>query len=847
MHRYGPPIQSASFVAFFLLSGMLHANASFPIVERSKPLGVVRGVETTIVLMGQRLGDSYAAISDQPGLEIVEVKALNGKRASVKLKTNQNLSPGLYPIRLVTRTGVSNIKLIGVGAMPITNETEPNNNFDSPQKVQWDNSKQKYGVTIEGVADREDVDFYQFNLKEGQRLTAEIEGIRLAYSLNNQNILDPYIAIQDEDQFEVASSDDSSLLGQDGVCSFVAPKDGHYTVLVRDSSFVGGPICGYRLHVGSFPRPIATIPGGGVPAAKLSSKLISIDGSTSEASVDLPTELSVDALTHLRPTDRWGVTTENETGISPSPNWIRVNELKVISEVEPNNDFRKPQIAEAPAALTGAIDKPGDFDCFAIEAKKGEKYRARCYARKPLRSPLDAVMNVYGPDLKVISSADDIATLQDPSIEFSCPVDGRYTVRIYDHLRDGSPLHRYRIELVKSVQTFSVALKETRRDSATVAAVPIGGRTAVMAQVTREGFNGEIELAVDGVPEDVSAECFPIPPGRTEIPIVFSASKEAEYSSGLFRVIGKGAASDKHTKNSSVSGLRMSQLHKLVLGQNRRSMFGYWTDKAAIAITKASPFKIELIQPKTPIVRRGSKNLKVRLVRDEAFVEQVSLRSLYNPPGIAVNNSQKINGKKDEAEIPMTANGGAAIGKWPIILIATYKDKNGNVEVSSEAIMLDVQGKYFDFAFPRVAAELGSRATVSVGLTVKRELPGSVEVELRGLPAGVTSPSPKQTITAETKTINFPIVVSKDAKPGKHKTLVCIARATVGDEVVVQTEGTGELRIDKPLPPKKKTSSGNGQSKKPEAINDSSKKNTKSEPKKPLTRLQQLRQAGDQQ
>ena len=417
-------------------------------------MGIVRGEETTIVLKGQRLGDTYAAISDQPGLEIVEVKAIDGKHASVKLKTSKSLSPGLYPVRLVTQTGISNIRLIGVGAMPITNEVEPNSDFDSPQKIQWDNSNKHYGVTIEGIVDREDVDFYQFNLKAGQRITAEIEGIRLTYSLNNQNILDPYIAILDKDQFEVASSDDSSLLGQDGVCSFVAPSDGDYTVLVRDSSFVGGPTCGYRLHVGSFPRPVATIPGGGVPGTKLSAELISIDGLTNGASVDLPLESTDDSLSHLRPTDCWGVTAEDETGISPSPNWIRVNKLKVISEVEPNNDFRKPQLAEAPAALTGAIDKPGDFDCFAFEAKKGEKYHVSCYARKPLRSPLDAVMNVYGPDSKVISSADDIANAQDPSIEFKCSADGRYTVRVYDHLRGGSPLHRYRIEITKSIPTF---------------------------------------------------------------------------------------------------------------------------------------------------------------------------------------------------------------------------------------------------------------------------------------------------------------------------------------------------------------------------------------------------------
>ncbi|KAA1258865.1 putative subtilase-type serine protease precursor [Rubripirellula obstinata] len=846
IHIHWFSIRPASVFAFSLMLGVSSAIASFPLIEQNKPLGVVRGEEATIVFKGLRLGDAYDAIADQPGVEIIEVKAINGKQVSVKLKTDAALSPGLYPIRVVTRTGVSNIKLIGVGSMPITNEVEPNNSFDSPQKVDWDHSRKCFGTTIEGIAGREDVDFYQFDLKAGQRLTAEIEGIRLSYTINNRNILDPFIAILDEGRFEVASSDDSALLAQDGVCSFVAPKDGVYSVMVRDSSFVGGPICGYRLHVGSFPRPVAAVPVATKPGTEsgksLTAELISIDGSRSEATVDLPSTLlptvpQQSSTGHVRVTDRWGVTTEDETGISPSPNWIRVNDLKMITEVEPNDSFRKPQIAEAPAAFCGVIEKPGDYDCFAFQAKKGDKFRAQCFAREPFRSPLDAVMNVFGPNSKSLSSADDIGTAKDPSIEFTCPVDGQYTLRIFDHLRGGSELHQYRVELTKAVPSFSIGLKETRRDNATVAAVPIGAHTAVMAQVTRAGYNGEIELTVDGLPDGVTAKLFPIPAGRSEIPVLLTASADADYSSSLFRV--HGTASEKKSGDRSVASLPMSQLHKIVLGQNRRMMFGYRTDFAAAAVTEPPPFQIELVQPQTPIVRRGSKNLKVKIIRDEGFEDQVQLRTLYNPPGIAVNNSRKIEKGKVEADIPMTANGGAAIGKWPIILVATYKGRFGNIAFSSQAIMLDVQAEYFDFEFPRVAAELGTEAIVSVGLNIKRDLPENVEIELAGLPAGVTSPSPKQAVTSETKTLSFPIVLSKDAKPGKHKTLVCIARAKIGDEVVVQTNGTGELRIDKPLPPK--TNAKKVQAKKV------SKQKAKPKQAKALSRLEQLRQMQEQE
>ncbi|TWT49226.1 hypothetical protein Pla22_44180 [Rubripirellula amarantea] len=787
------------------------AFASFPVVSRSEPLGAVRGEEATFTFHGTRLGDAHSAIADLPGIEILEVKAVDGKKATVKIKSDPNLAPGLYPIRLVTQSGISNIRLVGIGAMPVVQEVEPNDSFDSPQAIEMN-------TTVEGVVNREDLDHYSVDLKAGDQLNVEIEGIRLTYSLNNQRILDPFIAILDEGRFEVATSDDSSLLGQDGVCTFTAEKDGRYTVLVRESSFGGDPTNGYRLHVGNFPRPIATFPGGGVPGEVLVTKLHSLDGSESETSVTLPSASS----------DRFPVITETESGISPSPNWIRVNPLPVVMETEPNNDHTKAPEFEVPAAFCGVLQEPGDFDNFAWQCKKGEKYRIQVYARGLLRSPVDAVMNLFAPDNKHLVSSDDVGVARDPFVEFTAAVDGRHTLRIYDHLRGGSPLHHYRIEVEKATPTFHLTLKELRRDEAGMACVPVGGQTAIMAQVARKGYNDEINIEIEGLPAGVEAKTFAIPQGRAEIPVFLSAAADAQPTASLFRLVGKG--SEKHPDVVGTFG----QNHKLVLGQNRRALFEYETEKAAVAITEKAPFKIELTQPQTPIVREGSKNLRVTITRDEGFDKEVRIRTLYNPPGIGVNNSLKIAADKNEVDIPITANGGAAIGSWPIILMANYPAAHGSADIATPVINLDVQDLYFKYEFPRVAAELGTDAIVSVKLTVARPYEGDAEVQLVGLPNGVTSPEPIQKITPESTVINFPIKVAADAKVGTHKTLVCIARVKVGEETIVQTTGTGEIRIDAPLPPKKDAPAPEP---KPEV-----KAPAKPAEPKPLSRLEQLRQ-----
>ena len=261
------PALAGTAAGIATLLTMAHASAALPIIDSVKPFGVVRGEESTISFLGQRVGDAYKVLVDDPGIEIIEIKPVNDKQVDVKLKTSPTLAPGLYNVRLVTKSGIANLRLLGVGTMPITNEVEPNNEFEASQPI-------KLNTTVEGVVSLEDLDHYQVELKAGQTLNVEIEGLRLGYTLNNQNVLDPFVAILDENQGEVATNDDSSLLQQDSLCTFTAPEDGTYTILVRDSSFLGSRLGGYRLHVGTFPRPIAAIPAGGTPGSTLQATLV---------------------------------------------------------------------------------------------------------------------------------------------------------------------------------------------------------------------------------------------------------------------------------------------------------------------------------------------------------------------------------------------------------------------------------------------------------------------------------------------------------------------------------------------------------------------------------------------
>ena len=210
---------------------------------------------------GSRLADAKQLLFYSPGFEVKELKATADNSVTAKIAIAADCRPGIHAVRMATASGISNLRTFTVGPLPEFKEVEPNNLFAQPQPVQMN-------VTISGTCANEDLDNYVVELKKGQRLNCECEGLRLG------NVMfDPYVAILNEARFELARSDDSALLFQDSICSIVAPEDGKYIIQVRESSFAGGGAA-YRLHVGSFPRPTAVYPAGGKPGEVLQARWI---------------------------------------------------------------------------------------------------------------------------------------------------------------------------------------------------------------------------------------------------------------------------------------------------------------------------------------------------------------------------------------------------------------------------------------------------------------------------------------------------------------------------------------------------------------------------------------------
>lgn len=736
------------------------------------PYGVQRGTDVEMVFGGGRLADAKEILFYSPGFAVKSLEATNDNSTKVVVSVAPDCRLGIHAARLRTATGISNLRTFTVGNLPEVKEVEPNNDFLQPQVIQ-------VNFTISGVVQSEDVDHYVLELKKGQRLVAELEGLRLG-----NTFFDPYVAILNAARFELARSDDAALLNQDSLCSIVAPEDGKYIVQIRESSFGGNGACIYRLHVGTFPRPTAAFPPGGKPGETLQVRWIGDPAGDFTQQITLPADGSNEA----------DVLAQDPQGFAPSPNTLRVIDLPGANEVEPNDAVAQATpTAAAPLAMNGILEKEGDIDFFKFTATKGQQLDVRVYARKPLRSPLDSVLVIYNAQGGGIASNDDSGG-PDSYLRFAVPADGEYLVSVNDQLKAGGPDYVYRVELTAVQPALTMALPERRQYVPVTLTVPKNNRMALMAQAQRANFGGDVNVTVEGLPAGLTAQAIPMLAALSDVPVLYTAAADAQPAGALADLIGMPADA-----NIPVVG-HLSQLTGLVRGQNNIVVWPHIANRMAAVVAEEIPFKIDIVQPKAPLVRNGSMQLKVVATRAAGFTAPISVSMLYNPPGVASSGNIAIAEGQTEALIPLTANGGAAIGPWKIVVIGRAAHAGGTVECSTQLADLTIADQFYKFAFDKAAVEQEKETEVVIKVEKVADFPGNAKAELVGLPAN-TATQPIE-FTKDTAELIFKVNAAKEARPGRYPSLICVTTFQVEGETVTHTLGTGELRVDAPLPPK---------------------------------------------
>lgn len=745
--------------------------AADPQLNLIMPRGAQRGTEQVFRFSGARLEDAEEIFFYEPGFEVKQITAVNANNIDVTLAIAADCELGEHTAQIRTKSGISDYRTFFVGALPSIDEKEPNTDFASPQPIEMN-------VTVHGVVENEDVDYFQVEAKKGQRISVEVEGMRFG-----QVLFDPYVAILDQRRFELAAVDDSPLVRQDAVTSIVAPEDGKYIIEVRESGYGGNGNCRYRLHVGTFPRPLAVFPPGGTAGQEIELTFLGDALGPFTRKIKLPEDGSVEST----------VFPEDEQGIAPSGHLVRISPQPNAVEVEPNNSFEQATVVEFPSAFNGILQEPGDVDVFRFKATKGQTYEVECFGRR-IRSAIDPVMNLYKGDGQSLAGNDD-SRGPDSYLRFQVPEDGEYLLRITDHLGRGGPEYTYRVEFQEVKPSLSLGIPRVARYSQSRQRiyVPRGGRFATLISAERLNFGGELVMEEFQLPPGITMIAEPMRADQNVMPVVFEAAADAPLSGGLIDFRMKPSDT-----SLAVSG-RFKNRADFVIAGPGQSLYA-WKDveRLPMAVVEELPFTIEIVQPQVPIVRNGQMNLKVVVTKKEGWDEKIDVQFPYRPPGIGANSAIAIEKGQSEGLYQINANGNAPLGKWPIYCIASA-NVNGASWTSSQMASLEVAEPWVNITLKRAAVELGQETEVIAEVQVLKELKSAATVSLLGLPHKVTA-EPLQ-ITADTKELLFKVRTEADSPEGNHKNIFCQVTVTENSEPIIHARvGNTELRVDKPIP-----------------------------------------------
>lgn len=743
--------------------------ATAPQLAEITPAGGQRGTEVQLGLHGNRLQDAEEIICYEPGIEVQRLSVITNKLVRVAVKIAPDCPLGEHHLRLRTASGLSELRTFFVSPYRVISEIEPNNTPAHAQKILMN-------TTVAGVITSEDVDCFAVQLKKGERLSAEVEGMRLG-----RGVFDPRLLVTETNGTVLADVDDTWLAVQDPFISLAAPHDGTYIVQLREATYGGNPDCHYLLHVGNFPRPTSVFPLGGKAGDTVALNFYSEATDEFGQITKLPDT----------PQEKYGVFAEMDHLLAPSPNWIRVSPFPDILAKGPTPDREHSTVVdiEPPFALNGIISSKGEEDWFRFAAKKGVPLEMKVYARQ-LRSPLDSVLEVFDAKGRSLAFNDD-ADGPDSALKFTPAETANYFVRIRDTLSRFGRDFTYRIEVTPVAPGVAVKIPEVARNdtqSRQFIAVPRGNRFATLISAKRENFNGELHFDVPGLPPGVRMAADNLAGNVEAEPLVFEASPDATIGGTLLDLTAGGT-----NESGSVTGHFRQQV-ELVEGPNNSAYYNTTVDKLCVAVVDEVPFQLKIVEPKVPLVQAGSMALQIVAERKPGFDEPIELAMVWNPPGVTSQTEATIPKGATNVVYQLNAAESAEARAWKIAVIGHATVAGGEVYVSSQLAQLNVDSPFVTGKIETLVVNPGKPATLNVDLQQLKPFEGKAKVRLLGLPDKVTALDKE--ITKDDQKISFELNVDPGCTPGSSRNLFCSVDVVQDGQVISQSiAANGILRI----------------------------------------------------
>lgn len=623
-----------------------------------------------------------------------------------KITVAADVPPGNYDVRAVNKMGVSNPRAFVVGDLPEVAEKEPNNDVPEAMKIDLN-------TTVNGsIANPTDVDLYKITAKKGQRVVLAC----MAESIDSR--AKPLVEVYDPDGRRLAGAN-----GTDAVTDFVPPADGEFFVRVAEFTYtVGGPNNFYRLTVTTNPWIDAVYPPVVEPGKPAQVTLYgrnlpggspepgaSIDGRPLEklaVTVTAPAEATKLAYRgHVEPrsggVDGFEYRLKGPGG-SSNPVLIGFAQEKVVPEKEPNDKPDQAMDLPTPCEVAGRIDRRGDRDWYALNAKKGETFVIDLWGDR-LGVPTDFLFSVRAPkataDMEKDDNPETMSTTQffarttdpDPYL-FTAPEDGKYLISVTSREAgyQYGPRVTYRLRVGPPRPDFRVVAMPASKYAPDITLLRADGSDYLEVYAFRsDGFAGPITLTAEGLPPGVTCPSQVIGTGQRSGSLVVSAAATAAEFSGAFTIKATATIDGKpvvrEARSATITWATQPQQNLPTITRLDQSLILAVRDKAFFKVT-AEPENAYMAKageklPQPLTLKQGEKvtvPFKVARISPDAKVA-ITLRQIptaANPQAmpVTVNNGQPLGAvapDKGDGTFVIDVKPNAPPGVYAVVLAAT--------------------------------------------------------------------------------------------------------------------------------------------------------------------------------
>ena len=572
MTRFFTAFLSAVITFNFSAQALLAA----PTINNISVPGIQIGTTVQITITGTDLTPAPKLVASFPISAQKAVEGSDNSKAIIEL-TAANAQPGIHWIRIASDKGISNALSLGV---------------DNLTQIPFTESIDALPVALAGDLSGGNILKTTFVGKASESIVVDVEGRRIGSNIR------PVLRLLNAEGVQIGFSAPQPELHGDARISTTIPTDGTYTLEMHDILYKGPGPGRFRLKIGNLSFADLAFPIG-VQTGRTAS--VKYGRTNIDSVVDISS--ASDTISSL-PLP----TTGHSTGSRP-----RVIFSNHAEYVENDNATDVPA---APVGINGRLSKNGETDSFKVLAKPGSKLRLDVVARRA-GSPVDGVLVVKAANGAQIGQNDDQPGLSDPGIDITVPGDSEFiTVTLNDLLRRGGEDFIYRIEVQDISQPqFAATIAQDRLQ------IPAGSTQTVIVNIARQGYNGDVDLEFEGLPEGVTVADNQVLAGRTRGLISITAADGVSLA-GIGRIIATAADENIGTRKVAIVG--GDNPHYRVLPELRQSL--------GVARTTAAPIGVSLAAEATDIqISRGKfLPVTVNIQRMEGITGNIRLRLISN-------------------------------------------------------------------------------------------------------------------------------------------------------------------------------------------------------------------------